>query len=323
MALDRTTYLALRDRLDFSRKFGPTIAVLLFDAGLLSLGVWLIQAGGAVGHALSQVLFAVVFFNSFSILHECGHGSASPSKAFNTLVGHYVSLLCFIPYFPWVYIHRQHHAWAGNIDRDPVLKSLKRWGERGGVPWPVRIAWRSWIPLGAFLQHVVYLSYPLEMVKSGEMTRGKAVRCAASVALLPTAYVALAFMFPEAAHPLNYVPALLLFLIAEELVNLPHHADMSTVKTKLPVWEQPRATRSCYYPRGISELCVLNFNFHIEHHLFPSLPWFRLRRARALVRDALGDDYTEAVGVSWNVSRRGRSIETVVSLPTSQATEAG
>jgi fatty acid desaturase len=87
---------------------------------------------------------------------------------------------------------------------------------------------------------------------------------------------------------------------------------MSTFDSKLPIWHQYRATRSCYYPRGVSELFVLNFNFHIEHHLFPALPWYRLRRARELVRSALGERYQEAIGIAWNIEHRTRDLQSIV-----------
>jgi fatty acid desaturase len=117
---------------------------------------------------------------------------------------------------------------------------------------------------------------------------------------------------PDVVAPSNWLLAVLLFLITEEVVNLPHHFDVSTFDGKLPIWEQYRATRSCYYPPVISELLVLNFNFHTEHHLFPSLPWYRLRGARSLLKQALGSRYQEAVGVEWNVQQRKRDLRAVV-----------
>jgi fatty acid desaturase len=230
---------------------------------------------------------------------------------FNALLGHWASTFCFIPYYPWKYIHQKHHAWTGNLERDPVLKSLRRWRD-GGVPPLVAVSWRSWVPLGALLQHVVYWSYPIVMFRGGEMTRAKLLRTAASFAWLALAYGLLIHYAPVLAAPSSFALAFLLYLVAEELVNIPHHADVSTAEGKLPIWGQHRATRSCYYPRGVSELLVLNFNFHTEHHLFPSLPWYRLRKARSLVKEALGAEYQEAVGIRWNLEGRGRSLDSIV-----------
>jgi fatty acid desaturase len=309
--LGREDYMRLRTQLDQAPSVGPTLAILTLDVGLVAIVAHLLRQPGLLPFVAAQLLLPVVFFNSFSILHECGHGSASRSAWLNVLLGHYASTFCFIPYYPWKYIHLKHHSWTGNLERDPVLKSLRAWRDRG-VPWFVRASWRTWIPMGALLQHVVYLTYPIAMSRAGEMTRPKLVRSLVSLLWMPAGIVGLHLLAPDIVRFSNIAPAVGLYLVAEELVNIPHHVDMSTFETKLPAWEQHRATRSCYYPRGVSELLVLNFNFHIEHHLFPSLPWYRLRKARDLVRAQLGDDYQEAIGIRWNLMHRKIPLQRIV-----------
>jgi acyl-lipid omega-6 desaturase (Delta-12 desaturase) len=308
--LGKADYARLQAQLQFRPSPIATPAVVLLDFGLLWAIVLLLRDPSLFGYVISQCLLAVVMFHSFSLLHECGHGSASRSRAFNTVLGHYASLFCFIPYYPWKYIHQQHHVWAGNLEKDPVLKSLRRFRDQG-TPVLARASWRSWIPAGALLQHIVYLSYPLQMLRDRE-ARGRLLRCLASVAWMLVGYVLLFWLAPELMRARNWAVAVVVFLIAEELVNLPHHVDMPTFEVKLPLWEQYRATRSCYYPGGISEMFVLNFNFHTEHHLFPSLPWYRLRQARRLLKPALEQTYTEAVGIAWNVRNRRRDLDAIV-----------
>lgn len=325
--LTKREYLALRSQLNFTPSPLVNAAMLLFDAVLLAVVVLLLRRGGSVGFVLSQPLLVVVFFNAFSLLHECGHGSAFKSKLANRVVGHLCSTFCFIPYYPWKYIHQQHHTWTGNIDRDPVLRSLRRWRDTG-VPTLVRASWRTWLPLGAIIQHGVFLSYPIQMWRAGELTKRRLLRVAISVAWMPLSWAALHFLAPELVRFSNLAIALLLFVIAEEMVNTPHHADVAGFDCKLPVWDQHRASRSCYYPRGVSELLVMNFNFHTEHHLFPNLPWFRLRAARTLVKRHLGGNYHEAIGLRWNVENRRSSIQIIVNRyslkPTdTRATENG
>lgn len=302
-------YIALKQQLKFDPRTDVLIAWVALDVALASTALWLLHMGDTLAYILAQPLLALVFFNAFSLMHECGHGSASRHEWLNDLIGHLTSVLCFIPYYPWKYIHQKHHAWTGNIDHDPVLRSLRTWRD-GRVPMIVRIAWRSWLPVGALLQHVVYWSYPLQMIRDGEMTRDKLVRCVFSTVWAGGFYAAAVVFAPGLV--VSILPALFLFHVAEELVNIPHHSDVSVFDERLPLWEQHRATRSCDYPTGVSELLVLNFNFHIEHHLFPSLPWYRLRTARTLVRAALGESYTQATGLSWNIDKRTKPIEALV-----------
>ena len=309
--LSKPEYLDIRTRLNFRASALPTLAIVAFDAVLVYFWARLVQQDSIGAFVVSQVMLAVLFFNAFSLLHECGHGNVAPWPAVNALLGHVASLLCFIPYFPWKYIHQQHHAWTGNLDKDPVLKSLRRFRDRG-VPLLVRICWLLWIPMAALLQHVVYLSYPWQMARRGELTRGRLVRSLTSLLWLPVGYLLLWLMAPALVAPRNFILGFALFLVLEELVNVPHHLDMPVFDVKLPLWQQHRATRSCYYPRGVSELLVLNFNFHTEHHLFPTLPWYRLRGARDLVRVALASRYHECRGIEFNVHNRTRDFDAIV-----------
>jgi fatty acid desaturase len=310
-SLDKTEYVKLRAALRLTPSVLPTIGILAFDVALLTAAAALLRASSWESFALAQLLLVVVFFNAFSIMHECGHGSASASPRLNAALGHIASSLCFIPFYSWRYIHQKHHAYTGNVERDPVLKSLRRW-RASGVPAIVRASWQAWIPLGALLQHAVYLMYPLELRRSGELTRRKAVRCLISTLWLPLSWALGGWLAPDLVRFESVAPALILFLVAEELVNIPHHVGATTFDRKLAVWEQYRASRSCWYPTGVSELLLLNFNFHIEHHLFPTLPWFRLRGARTAVKQLLAERYEEAIGIQWNLENRSRDLENIV-----------
>lgn len=307
----KARFQAVQAQLHFHPSVAPNLLIVAFDAALLAFAVWALRRGGVGFYLLSQAALAVVFFNAFSLLHEAGHGSASRWRWFNTALGHVASVFCFVPYFPWKYIHQRHHVWTGNLENDPVLRSVRKFRD-AGVPPLVRASWRSWVPMGALLQHVVYLTYPLVLWRSGRMQKRELWGSVFSVLFMVGAWTAGALLWPEVIRLRHVALALLFFFIAEELVNLPHHLDVSTHDGKLPLWEQHRATRSCYYPPGFSELLVLNFNFHTEHHLFPSLPWYRLRRARRLLKDELAADYQEAVGIRWNLRNRKQSLDTII-----------
>jgi fatty acid desaturase len=308
--VNKAEYQAIRDHLSFERSYRVTALVLLANLALFALGLALATSGSALGYLASQVVFALVFFQHFAILHESGHESASSAHWLNTLTGHYASLFCFLPYFPWKYIHIEHHTWTGNLERDPTLKAIRDYRETAHVKnWVLQLAWRTWVPLLAFVQHTVLWSYPLMMLKMGRLWGGRLLASIGSVALLPVAYVGLYLALPGWFNPANFGLAVVFYLVLVELINFPHHLgtelfiEGGAKGAKLPLWEQARTTRSCYYPRVLSTL-LLNFNFHIEHHLFPNLPWHQLRKARARVRPALGDEYQECVGIAWNLENR-------------------
>lgn len=308
--LDRLTYMAIKARLSFRPSALVAVLILALNVALGALGIWLLTLGTTTAYLLSQLVFPIAFFQAFSILHECGHGSFTSKSWLNTLIGHYASPLCFLPYFPWKFQHAQHHIWTGNLEKDPTLKLLRDWRSTQRVPLLIRIAWRSWIPLAAAMNHLVYWSYPRIVWRTG--TASQLRRCIASLVWMATFYTGAHYAWPEIFSFGNFALAIFIYLFAVELVNLPHHADQRSTTKKLALWEQAYTTRSCYYPKLVSELLVLNFNFHIEHHLFPSLPWYRLREARELIKPALGAGYHEAIGIRWNLTNRFKDITEVL-----------
>lgn len=314
--MDKGEYIRCRQQLRFDRPLWPALAVIGFDAGLAATAFWGMSLGGTAAWLAAQPLLTLVYFHNFALLHEAGHGSVHERRRVNTLIGHYASICCFMPYFPWKLMHQEHHIWAGNIEKDPTMANLKKMRDRGRVSPLVRFAWRSWVPLAALLQHFVFWGYPLHLWKTGKLNRGNLAQSLISIGFLAATYTALGLLFPAQISLSALWPSLLLYLVVTELVNLPHHVMMPTFMTtparnRLHAWEQHVTTRSCYYPYGLAFL-TLNFNLHIEHHFFPSLPWYRLPRLRALLKPALGEGYTEVIGIGWNLQNRSRDAGDIV-----------
>lgn len=307
-------YFKIRGELCFDRPLWITLAVATTDLALLLLaGLCLTEGARWPSYAAAQVLLALVYFHHFAILHEAGHGNVSNDGAINAVIGHYASVFCFLPFYPWKYIHHEHHTWTGNLEHDPTLYQLRKMKHEGRVPWLVRFAWRSWIPFGGLLQHTVFWLYPLRTWRDGRLRGVVKWRSLGSVLFLAGAYALLGYAGPVWLTWANIWPSLLIYLVAVELVNFPHHIDMPVLDeadAKLAPWEQQATTRSCDY--GVwSALLVLNFNLHTEHHLYPTLPWYRLKAARDRIRPAL-PDYHEEKGIGWNLRYRLRDARDVI-----------
>jgi fatty acid desaturase len=213
-----------------------------------------------------------------------------------------------LPYFPWKFIHHEHHTWTGNLDRDPTLYQVRKMKREGHVPWPVRFAWRSWIPFAGLLQHTVFWLYPFRSWRDGRFNASQQRKSLFSVLFLASAYILLGLFGPSWLTLARLWPSLIIYLVAVELVNFPHHIDMPVVAspdTKLAPWEQHVTTRSCDYGH-YSGMLVLNFNLHTEHHLYPTLPWYRLKTVRGRVKQALAADYNQVTGIGWNIDNRTR-----------------
>jgi omega-6 fatty acid desaturase (delta-12 desaturase) len=311
-SFDRASYDELRRRLEFRPNLWMNCATLALNAALFGAALKLLTLNVTWAYWSAQALLPIVFFQAFSLLHDCGHGSCASTRLGNMVIGHYASVLCFLPFFPWKYVHTEHHVWAGTADHDPGLVVVKRARETGRLPWLLTSAWRTWLPIIGLTQHIIYWAYPITGLRAGKLSRSKAVRCAASVGWLGCVYAVAHHAAPTLIRAGNFLPAILLYLVLVELVNIPHHAGLTSFAERLPLWEQHRSTRSCDYPVLVSELLVLNFNFHIEHHMFPNLPWYRLRSARRLVKASLGSAYRETRAIRWQLQQRTRGLVDVL-----------
>lgn len=209
------------------------------------------------------------------------------------------------------------HEDSFDFNKDPTLKQRKKWIESGKLSFLVKFAWKSWLPIADFLQHFVFWGYPIKMWKDGKISKSKFWRICLSVLLLPIFYILFFFLLKDFIKPIDFLPSVVLFLVFKELINFPHHIQVpgfynkSSESIKLYPWEQNLVSRSCYYPRFLSEFFILNFNFHVEHHYFPNLPWYRLRVARDIIRERLGKGYIESIGFNWNIEYRAKTAEDV------------
>lgn len=315
--MDKQQYLELKKQLSFERPFLPSLVLLVADAGLLAFALYLLTLDSLVYFILSQMLLALFFFHNFGILHEAVHGNLSKKKWVNSAVGHYASIFCFTPYFPWRQMHQKHHYYAGSLNKDPTMRLLEKMKIAKKIPFLYKTAWHVWLPLPAAAQHILFWFYPLRAYKEGVKEKHFLLKSVFSSAFILSAYVLLAWSFPEWFTLKNFGLAIFFYFILTEVINLPHHMNVPVFysdekRERLLPWEQHVTTRSCHYPGFLSECVALNFNLHIEHHYFPNLPWYKLKAVRAILKPALGSEYTEVSDWGWNIKSRVKPAEDII-----------
>jgi omega-6 fatty acid desaturase (delta-12 desaturase) len=67
--------------------------------------------------SIAMLVTALFFVRCFSVFHDCTHGSFSPSKKFNILVGYLTGVMMFTPFRQWQDDHWMHHKTSGDLDR--------------------------------------------------------------------------------------------------------------------------------------------------------------------------------------------------------------
>ncbi|MDX2072966.1 MAG: fatty acid desaturase [Alphaproteobacteria bacterium] len=303
--MEKEEYLEIKKQLSFEKPVILTLVTMAVQLSLLALAIALLLQGTALTYLLSQLLFALYFFHAFAMLHEAGHGNLHKKRLVNWVVGHFFSVFCFIPFFSWQHMHQGHHVYAGSINKDPGSRTLRKIRQLGKVPKLYQIGWKLWVPMPAIAQHVMLWFYPLRIWREEPENKRTLYQSFFSVCFLVLAYLLLFQLFPEVVTAQNFLPAILLYFVLTEIINAPHHVGMphfysTPEKDRLRLWEQNLPTRSCHYYGVLSEIVTLNFSLHTEHHFFPTLPWYRLKKARDLIKPRLGKSYNEVGDFSWN-----------------------
>lgn len=310
--MNKSRYLDIRKRANLERKLWALPLHMIQDLLLVGVTSWLCMRFPESWPRFGAVpLLSILIFRNFSLMHEAVHGLASKNKLLNTTVGLIAGAICFLPFEPWKRVHLEHHYWSGNIEKDPVMAIVKNFPS-----WPPALqktldaVWRSWIPLMAFMQNVVFW-----IASARELARNPlSLAMALSVALPLAAWGLLISALSHGVLLSILLPAVLLYLVAVEVVNFPHHLELAHFRdeTRLPAWEQHSVTRSCVYPRWLAKFVAMNFNYHTEHHLFPDAPWYRLEELHHTLERELKSEYNSDLQFDWIMKNKAKPLTSVL-----------
>ncbi|TWU11140.1 fatty acid desaturase family protein [Allorhodopirellula heiligendammensis] len=232
--------------------------------------------------------------------HEAVHGVLSTNRTVNRLLG----IVCAWPvlqnYSAYKVLHLQHHKHLGHEGDPDHYNNYSRW---------------SWL---VFAMHWVRLliGYPVYIVmipilgfRQGKL--GDRLWILADVGLLAI------LIATVCASPLPWSLLLHVWLIPMLLINTMVNIRGMSQHTFLENPVDPiQGTRSIL-THPLTEFFMCSENHHLEHHLFPRVPWYHLKGLHVEVRDQLVarqapfiDSYfafvREFIGKSWARSPWGR-----------------
>lgn len=254
---------------------------------------------------LSCLLLPILFFRSFALMHDASHGAVSNNKWVNNAIGIISGTLCLLPFNPWRKLHSEHHQWAGNIDQDPVMKIVKEYPSYSKSKKSIiSFCWKWWIPLPALMQNILFWIEGLKRVKVKKFKNDLFWDLASLV--FPLVVYGSLIHFLGTYWGIVFLSSYTIYLTAVEVINFPHHLGLAAVEghSKLPFRQQFQIARSCHYPKWISHWILNNFNYHIEHHMYPNLPWYRLGELRSQIKLSLGNQYNESSNIHWILENR-------------------
>ncbi|HZZ56619.1 MAG TPA: NADH:ubiquinone reductase (Na(+)-transporting) subunit F [Opitutaceae bacterium] len=268
------------------RRNGPALRDTLIWFGLLA-------ASGYGGYALWGSWWALLPFAVYGVLyasvsdsrwHESGHGTAFRTDWMNDVLYEIASFMVMRESTLWRWSHTRHHSDTIIVGRDPEI-AVPRPPDLGAILL-------SFLNLGVYRKYFFSLAahtlgrvLPEESayVPAGEYR--KIFRKARVCALIYAAIVALA-LATRSPLPLLYVGLPNLFGSWLMVVyGLTQHAGLAE-----NVLDHRLNCRTIHLNR-FHRYLYWNMNYHVEHHMFPLVPYHALPRLHALVRHDMPAPY--------------------------------
>ncbi len=244
---------------------GLLLAILIGEAGM-----WAAVVTGTVAVGWAVLPATLLAYASFTVMHEASHGNiAGKSKGATraeTAMGWVSAVPLLAPYPVFKLLHLKHHSHTNHPEKDPdfwVVSSSK-----------LGVIARCWSIIPKFY-------FDFVCGEAGRSKSGRAMRpqvLAGIVVMLGALGGLIALGLVTEALLLWVVPAWLASgLLALAFDWLPHHPHSAQGRF--------RDTRILLIP-GVT-LALLWQNYHLIHHLYPRIPFYRYGRCFRDIRPLL------------------------------------
>ncbi|MBT3343583.1 MAG: NADH:ubiquinone reductase (Na(+)-transporting) subunit F [Gemmatimonadetes bacterium] len=275
------------------RRDGPAFRHTILWFALLGLTGW----GTAVTWStwwmvLPYMVYCVLYATaSDSRWHEMGHGTAFATDWMNKVVYEIASFMVMRESVLWHWSHTRHHSDTIIVGRDPEIQ----------VPRPPSM----WAHLGSIFCIGSYKAYFTSVVRHAlgrlaehertflpETSSAALFRNARIILLLYAATIGAAVAFQ------SWLPVM--FIVVPHFFgtwlmifhNTPQHAGLAE-----NVLDHRLNCRTVYM-NPISRFIYSNMNYHVEHHMFPLVPYHALPRLHELIKDDCPPPYPTILS-SW------------------------
>ena len=261
------------------RSDGPAIRDTALWLGLLAVS-------GVAGYALWGSWWAVIPFAIYGVLygsasdsrwHECGHGTAFKTRWMNDVVYNVASFMILREPTVWRWSHTRHHTDTIIVGRDPEIAVMR---PADVVSLILNLFALKTVAHAAkaLALHVVGRLSEEEATFIPDMERAKVYRTA-RLWIGIFALVVLACILTHSILPAMYIGLPTLYGSWLQLVfGLTQHAGLDE-----DVLDHRLNSRTVMM-NPVLRFLYWNMNYHIEHHMFPMVPYHALPRLHAIIK---------------------------------------
>lgn len=253
------------------RADGPAIrdTVILFGAMVLLAGTG-IALWPAWWSAPVWLAYGVLYGSAMdSRWHECGHGTAFKTRAYNDWLYQLASFCMMRNPHTWRWSHARHHTDTIIVGRDPEIAVMR-------PPDLVRLIANlfglvdAWNGMGRMLLNAAGRLHPEEAAFVPQTEHHKVIRVARIWLAIYAATGALAVAMGSIL-PLMVIGLPRLFGAWHHVMTgLLQHGGLAE-----NVLDHRLNSRTVYM-NPVSRFIYWNMNYHVEHHMFPMVPYHQL-----------------------------------------------
>jgi fatty acid desaturase len=295
---------------------GPAIRDTIIWLGLMAvfaaLAIYLWPSWWA---AVPLLAYGVLYGSATdSRWHECSHGTAFKTPWMNDVVYHVACFMIMRNPTRWRWSHTRHHTDTVIVGLDPEIAVM-----RPPVALKVALAYVGILDVWDAMKSMVINAFGKitdeEKTFIPEMEWYKVILVARVWVLIYAATIATAFYFQ------SWLPILLVG--TPRLYGAWHHVLTGLMQHGAladNVLDHRMNSRTVYI-NPISRFIYWNMNYHIEHHMFPMVPYHALPRLHELIKNDLPAPtksmwacYKEMIPI-WSRQMRGEDVFLVRELP--------
>jgi len=275
------------------RRDGPAMRDTVIWFGALVLTAWATTALWGTGwvvfpYALYAVLYATA---SDSRWHECGHGTAFKTDWMNNLIYEISCFMVLRESVVWRWSHTRHHSDTIIVGRDPEIQVSRP----PDIPTHIKSIFAIPQIAGYYptlVKHALGGITEAEKTFIPESEFPRVIRNARILVVLHLLPVAAALLLqswlPIFLFVLPHVFGTWLMIVH----NTTQHAGLAE-----NVLDHRLNCRTVYM-NPFSRFVYWNMNYHLEHHMFPLVPYHNLPRLHALVKEDCPPHYP-SIAAAW------------------------
>ena len=268
---------------------------ILFLSGFMAFITW-----GSWWTVIWFIIYGNIYTLSNPIWHECGHNLAFKSRKLNTIFYHITSFMYNYEPTRWRWSHHHHHSYTLHTDKnyDHEIQVTK--------PTDLFYVLMIHLPVGnifTFLfSHIETIKHAfglnsIVMMDCVPQEEQNKVRFHARLHILLWITIISFSIYFATWFPILFL--ILPFLYGSTLINTIHFIQHAGLANN--VYDHRLTTRTVKLNFFLNFLCW-NMEYHLEHHMFPMVPSYNLKKLHEAVKDqmpkpknSLWDAYKEII----------------------------